>query len=107
PVATFFAAVVALAERGPVIALLVVLLTIVVGSFDGDVLQPLVMGKAVNLHPLAIVFAIAAGSIVLGIIGALIAVPIAGAFYGIAKYVTNRDPAHPYPPPPPDPVAST
>jgi predicted PurR-regulated permease PerM len=53
------------------------------------------------------VFAIAAGSIVLGIIGALIAVPIAGAFYGIAKYVTNRDPAHPYPPPPPDPVAST
>ena len=107
PVATFFAAVVALAERGPVIALLVVLLTIVVGSFDGDVLQPLVMGKAVNLHPLAIVFAIAAGSIVLGIIGALIAVPIAGAFYGIAKYVTNRDPEHPYPPPPLDPVAST
>jgi len=107
PVATFFAAVVALAERGPVIALLVVLLTIVVGSFDGDVLQPLVMGKAVNLHPLAIVFAIAAGSIVLGIIGALIAVPIAGAFYGIAKFVTNRDPEHPYPPPPLDPVAST
>lgn len=95
PVATFFAAIVALAERGPLIALLVVALTIVVGSFDGDVLQPLVMGKAVNLHPLAIVFSIAAGSIALGIIGALIAVPIAGAFYGVAKYLANRDPARP------------
>lgn len=95
PVATFFAALVALAERGPVVALLVILLTIVVGSFDGDVLQPLVMGKAVNLHPLAIVAAIAAGSIALGIVGALIAVPIAGAVYGVAKYLTGRDPEHP------------
>lgn len=100
PTATFFAAVVALAERGPVIAALVVLLTIVVGSFDGDVLQPLVMGKAVKLHPLAIVFSIAAGSIALGIVGALIAVPIAGAAYGVAKYLTGRDPNNPYPPPP-------
>ena len=96
PVATFFAAIVALAERGPVIALLVIVLTVIVGSFDGDVLQPLVMGKAVNLHPLAIVIAIAAGSIALGIVGALIAVPIAGAIYGVAKYLTNRDPEHPY-----------
>ena len=96
PVATFFAAIVALAERGPVVAVLVIVLTIIVGSFDGDVMQPLVMGKAVNLHPLAIVIAIAAGAIALGIVGALIAVPIAGAVYGIAKYVTGRDPEHPY-----------
>lgn len=101
PIATFFAFVVALAERGPVIGLLVILLTVVVGSFDGDVLQPLVMGKAVNLHPLAIVFAIAAGGIALGIVGALIAVPIAGAVYGVAKYLTGRDPDHPFPGPPP------
>ena len=96
PVATFFAAIVALAERGPIIALLVVVLTIIVGSFDGDVLQPLVMGKAVNLHPLAIIIAIAAGSLTLGIVGALIAVPIAGALYGVLKYVTNKDPDRPY-----------
>jgi len=98
PIATFFAAVVALAERGPVVALLVVLLTVIVGSFDGDVMQPLVMGKAVNLHPLAIIMAIAAGSIALGIVGALIAVPIAGAVYGVAKYLTGRDPDNPFPP---------
>lgn len=100
PIATFFAAIVALAERGPLIALLVIGLTVVVGSFDGDVLEPLVMGKAVNLHPLAIVFAIAAGGIALGIVGALIAVPVAGAIYGVAKYLTNRDPEHPFPGPP-------
>jgi len=97
PIATFFAAVVALAERGPIIALLVIVLTVIVGSFDGDVLQPLVMGKAVNLHPLAIVFAIAAGGIALGIVGALIAVPIAGAIYGVAKYLTGRDPDYTLP----------
>jgi predicted PurR-regulated permease PerM len=98
PVATFFAAIVALAERGPIIALLVIVLTVIVGSFDGDVLQPLVMGKAVSLHPLAIILAIAAGSIALGIVGALIAVPIVGAVYGVAKYLTGRDPDQPFPP---------
>ena len=104
PIATFFAAIVALAERGPLIAVLVILLTIVVGSFDGDVLQPLVMGKAVSLHPLAIVFAIAAGGIAMGIFGALIAVPVAGALYKVASYLTGRDPEHPYPPPVPAPT---
>jgi predicted PurR-regulated permease PerM len=109
PVATFFAAVVALAERGPLTALLVIGLTVLVGSFDGDVLQPLVMGKAVSLHPLAIVAAIAAGSIAMGIVGALIAVPIAGAVYSVAKYLTGRDPEHPYPgngPPAAEPAAA-
>ncbi len=106
PIATFFAAIVALAERGPVVALLVVVLTIIVGSFDGDVLQPLVMGKAVSLHPLAIVFAIAAGGITLGIVGALIAVPVAGAVYKVAKYLTGRDPDNPFPPPPNATVAA-
>lgn len=95
PIATFFAALVALAERGLVVALLTIALTIVVGSFDGDVLQPLVMGKAVSLHPLAIVTLIAAGSIGFGIVGALVAVPIGAAVYGVVKYLTGRDPEHP------------
>jgi len=107
PIATFFAAIVALAERGPIIALLVVALTVVVGSFDGDVMQPLVMGKAVSLNPLAIIILIAIGSIVLGIIGALVAVPIGASIYRVLKYLTNRDPDNPLPghPPPEDPDA--
>ena len=107
PIATFFAAIVALAERGPIIALLVIALTVVVGSFDGDVMQPLVMGKAVSLNPLAIIILIAIGSILLGIIGALVAVPIGASIYRVLKYLTNRDPDHPLPghPPPEDPDA--
>lgn len=97
PIATFFAAIVALAERGPIVALLVVALTVVVGSFDGDVMQPLVMGKAVSLNPLAIIILIAIGSIVLGIIGALVAVPLGAAIYRVMKYLTDRDPEHPLP----------
>ena len=100
PIATFLAALVALATKGPVTALLVVALTIVVGSFDGDVMQPLVMGKAVSLHPLAIVTIIAAGALTFGVIGALIAIPIASSIYVILKYLTGRDPDHPYPRPP-------
>ena len=108
PIATFFAAIVALAERGPIIAVLVIALTVVVGSFDGDVMQPLVMGKAVSLNPLAIIILIAIGSILLGIIGALVAVPIGASIYRVLKYLTNRDPEHPLPghPPPEDPDAS-
>ena len=52
---------------------------------------------AERLYQLPIgVIAIAAGSIAMGIIGALIAVPIAGAIYGVMKYVTNRDPERPF-----------
>lgn len=107
PIATFFAAIIALAERGPIVALLVVVLTVIVGSFDGDVLQPLVMGKAVSLHPLAIIILIAIGSLTLGIIGALIAVPIGAALYRVLKYLTGRDPENPrtgIPPPVPSPT---
>ena len=65
-------------------------LTVIVGSFGGDILQPLIMGFAVNLHPLAIVSMIAFGTLTFGIIGALLAVPIGGSVYAVAKYLTGR-----------------
>ncbi len=99
PIATFLAAIVALATKGPVSALLVVVLTIIVGSFDGDVMQPLVMGKTESLHPLAIVTIIATGALTFGVIGALVAIPIASSIYAIIKYLTGRDPDRPFPPP--------
>ncbi len=98
PIATLLAALVALATVGPTTALLVVVLTVIVGSFDGDVLQPLVMGRTVQLHPLAIVSIIAVGAITLGIVGALIAIPVASSIYAVLKYLTGRDPNHPFPP---------
>ena len=90
PIATLLAAVVALATEGPVKALLVVALTVLVGSFDGDVLRPLIMGKAVSLHPLAIVTILAIGTIAGGLLGALVCVPLTATIYAIAKYLTGR-----------------
>lgn len=93
PVATMFAAIVALADKGVWYALAVVALTVIVGSFDGDIMQPLIMGKAVQLHPLAIVSAIAFGTLSFGIVGALLAVPLTATLYSMAKYLTGRMPA--------------
>ncbi len=67
---------VALVTDGPVSALLVLAVVIGVQQLEGHVLQPLIMGRAVALHPLAVIMAIACGVVLAGIIGALVAVPI-------------------------------
>lgn len=92
PIATMFAAIVALATEGLTTALAVVVLTVIVGSFDGDIMQPLIMGHAVQLHPLAIVSVIAVGTLSFGIMGALVAVPLTATVYSVAKYLSGRTP---------------
>jgi predicted PurR-regulated permease PerM len=67
---------VALVTRGPVIALIVLAAVIAIQQLEGHVLQPFIMGRAVAIHPLAVIIAIATGVILAGIIGALVAVPI-------------------------------
>ncbi|HEU5107674.1 MAG TPA: AI-2E family transporter [Micromonosporaceae bacterium] len=63
-------------DGGLVKALLVLAAVILVQQLEGHVLQPLIMGKAVAIHPLAVIVAIAAGVVLAGIVGALIAVPL-------------------------------
>lgn len=70
------AVLVALVDRGPFIALLVLAAVIFVQQLEGHVLQPLIMGRAVAIHPLAVIVAIATGVILAGIVGALVAVPL-------------------------------
>jgi predicted PurR-regulated permease PerM len=74
-VAGFLAVIVALIAKGFVYALITLALIIAVQQLEGHVLQPLVMGRAVSVHPLGVVLAIAAGSVLAGIVGALLAVP--------------------------------
>jgi predicted PurR-regulated permease PerM len=74
-VAGFLAVIVALIAKGLVYALITLGLIIAVQQLEGHVLQPLVMGRAVSIHPLAIVLAIAGGGVLAGIVGALLAVP--------------------------------
>jgi predicted PurR-regulated permease PerM len=70
------AVLVALVANGPVAALIVLGIIVAVMQLEGHVLQPLLLGRAVKLHPLAVVLAIATGLVVAGIAGALFAVPL-------------------------------
>lgn len=85
------ASLVALVTNGPVTALLVLASVIVVQQFEGHVLQPLIMGRAVSIHPLAVIIAIATGGVVAGIIGALVAVPLVAVLNtGVRHLVAHR-----------------
>jgi predicted PurR-regulated permease PerM len=70
------AVLVALFVNGPVAALIIVGVVVAVQQLEGNVLQPLLLGKALSLHPLTVVLAVAVGGVVAGITGALFAVPL-------------------------------
>lgn len=91
-VAGTLAALVALVANGPVTALVVVGVVIAVNQLEGDLLAPVVLGKALSLHPLAILLALTAGTIIAGIVGALLAVPIAAVAWAALKEWRAPDP---------------
>jgi predicted PurR-regulated permease PerM len=83
------AVLVALVAQGPWVALFMLLAVVAVQQFESHVLQPFLMGKLVSLHPLAIIIAIAAGIVVAGIVGALIAVPLAACLNGVVRHLAT------------------
>ena len=91
PLAMLLAAAVAFISNGPLAGALVIVLIFVIGQIEGNVLQPLILGHSVSLHPVAIVLVTAVAAAYFGIVGALIGVPIAAAIYGIMKYVRGPD----------------
>lgn len=92
-VAGFLAVVVALIAKGWIFALITLGLIIAVQQLEGHVLQPLVMGRAVSIHPLAIVLAIAAGAVMAGIVGALLSVPVLAFLNSAIRVLVADDPA--------------
>nr|WP_306926929.1 AI-2E family transporter [Arthrobacter globiformis] len=91
-VAGILAALVALVANGPVVALIVVAVVIAVNQLEGDLLQPIVMGKSLQLHALVILMALTAGTILAGIIGAVLSVPLAAVTWAIIQVWTAEDP---------------
>ena len=87
------AVVVALIAKGWVFALITLGLIIAVQQLEGHVLQPLVMGRAVSIHPLAIVLVIAGGAVLAGIVGALLAVPALAFLNSAIRVLTAEDAA--------------
>ncbi len=78
---------VALIYLGPIPAVIMLGIVLLVQQVEGHILQPLVMGTAVKLHPVAVVFAVAAGGFVAGIPGALFAVPVIATLNVVVKYL--------------------
>ena len=79
--AGILAALVTLVAVGPVEALIVVAIVVGVNQLEGDFLQPIVMGRTLRLHPLVILFALTTGTVLVGITGAVLAVPIAASLW--------------------------
>jgi len=84
------AVLVALVTNGLLSALLVVVVLILVGQLEGQVLQPLLLGRAVRLHPLAVVLPVATGLVVAGVVGALLAVPLVAVLSSAGHSLTTR-----------------
>jgi predicted PurR-regulated permease PerM len=86
-VAAALAILVALVYEGPVTALIMLIIVLAVQQLEGQVLQPLVMGAAVRIHPLAVVLAVAAGGYLAGVPGVLFAVPVVAFINVVVKYL--------------------
>jgi predicted PurR-regulated permease PerM len=80
----------ALVYNGPWIALWMLVVVLGVQQLEGHVLQPLLMGSAVKVHPLAVVLVVAGGAMIAGIPGALFAVPLAAFVNVVAVYLGER-----------------
>ncbi|MCZ4066149.1 AI-2E family transporter [Microbacterium sp. H37-C3] len=80
----------ALVYNGPWIALWMLVIVLGVQQLEGHILQPLLMGSAVKVHPLAVVIVVAGGAMIAGIPGALFAVPLAAFVNVVVLYVSRR-----------------
>lgn len=85
-------ALVALFFEGFTAAIIMVVIIVIVGQIEGNLLQPLLLGKAVSLHPLVVILGVTTGSYLLGLTGALLAVPVLASINAGYKYWTGRDP---------------
>lgn len=92
PLAMVVAMIVALATNGILNAVLVGVGIALIGQFEGHVLTPLVMGKQVSLHPVAVALSVTAGTIVAGILGAVIAVPLVAVAWAVFSRLRHPDP---------------
>jgi predicted PurR-regulated permease PerM len=97
--AGILAILVALISNGPVAALIVLAVVVGANQLEHHFLQPVLMGKVLSIHGLAILLALAAGTMLAGVIGALLAVPLTAVGWTVIKTWTQREPS-------PEPVSA-
>lgn len=91
-VAGGLAILVTLATKGLIDALVVLCVLVVMNQLEGHLLQPLVVGKMVRLHPLAVILVLAVGTVVAGIAGGVVAVPITAAITSATRALQDEGP---------------
>jgi predicted PurR-regulated permease PerM len=84
---------VALVTKSALMALVMAIALVLTVQLEGNLLNPLIMGKAVNIHPLGILMAVTAGTILGGVFGAFIAVPLAAILNNVANDIHGRTPS--------------
>ena len=85
------AIVIVLAAKGLIAAVIVLGIMIVMNQLEGHLLQPQVVGKMVQLHPLAVILVLAVAGVVAGIAGAVVAVPITAAMTSAVRALPHDD----------------
>ena len=90
-VAGALATLVALVANGPIVAVIVLAVVILIQQLESNLLQPVVMAQTLHLHALVILMALTAGTVLSGIIGAVLSVPLVAVAWGIIKVWTGRD----------------
>ncbi|CCK27746.1 integral membrane protein [Streptomyces davaonensis JCM 4913] len=91
------AVVVALVTQGVFTAVMTLAVVLAVQQIEGHILQPFILGRAVRVHPLAVVLSVAAGGMIAGIGGAVVAVPLVAVTNTVVGYLRayNQPPARP------------
>ncbi|PID53681.1 MAG: hypothetical protein CSB46_06700 [Micrococcales bacterium] len=85
------AVLIALVTQGVTAAVVMLAIVLAVQQVEGHVLQPLLMGRAVSVHPLGVVLAVAGGLVVAGIIGAVFAVPVVAVLKTVVVSIRGSD----------------
>jgi predicted PurR-regulated permease PerM len=99
------AVLIALVDGGVVTALIVLGLVIAVQQVEGHLLYPIIMGRTIHIHPIAVIIALAVGGITAGIIGVFISVPIVTVAATAVAYMRENREKREAPPPAPAPAS--
>lgn len=83
------AVLIALATGGLVDALIIAVVITLIQQLEGDLLQPLILGRAVKLHPVVVLLSLTAGAILAGVAGAFLAVPVAAVAASVGNYLKS------------------
>ena len=86
----FVAVLLALVANGGVNALFMLGIVLLVQQLESHILQPLIMGRAVSLHPLAVILAVTGGTLAAGVPGALFSVPLLAILNTMVRYIAGR-----------------